>query len=127
MAAVDAKPLTNRKPAAKAEPVNEPFKRALTSCARAMARRPDLEVTFAPDKPGLVTGADGARARLPELTRKPTPRESAVLRGLADSMALKLACHDEAVHRRNAPHDAQARGVFDALEQARVEAIGARR
>jgi len=127
MAAVDAKPLSNRKPAAKAEPANEPFKRALSSCARAMARRPDLDVAFAPDKPGLVTGPDGARARLPEPARKPTPRESAVLRGLADSMALKLACHDEAVHRRNAPHDAQARGVFDALEQARVEAIGARR
>ena len=127
MAAVDAKPLTTRKPAAKAEPLNEPFKRALASCARAMARRSDLEVAFAPDKPGLVTGVDGARARLPEPTRKPTPRESSVLRGLADSMALKLACHDEAVHRRNAPHDAQARGVFDALEQARVEAIGARR
>ena len=126
MATVDVKP-TNRKPAAKAEPANEPFKRALASCARAMARRPDLEVAFAPDKPGLVTGPDGARARLPEPTRKPTARESAVLRGLANSMALKLACHDEAVHRHNAPHDAQSRAVFDALEQARVEAIGARR
>ena len=126
MATVDVKP-TNRKPAAKAEPANEPFKRALASCCRAMARRPDLDVGFAPDKPGLTTGPDGARARLPEPTRRPTARKSAVLRGLANSMALKLACHDEAVHRHNAPHDAQSRAVFDALEQARVEAIGARR
>ena len=127
MPPVDVKPGSNRKPAAKAEPANEPFKRALVSCARAMARRPDLEVGFAPDKPGLTVGPDGARARLPEPGRKPSARDTAILRGLADSMSLKLACHDEAVHRRNAPHDATARAVFDALEQTRVEAIGARR
>jgi len=126
MTTVDAKP-TNRKPPSKGEPANEPFKRALGSCARAMARRPDLEVVFAADKPALARGADGARARLPEPPRRPNPREAAVIRGLADSMALKLACHNEAIHRRQAPHDAASRAVFDALEQARVEAIGARR
>ena len=42
-------------------------------------------------------------------------------------MALRLACHDDAVHRRLAPDGQAARAVFDAVEQARVEAIGARR
>ena len=42
-------------------------------------------------------------------------------------MALRLACHDAAVHRRLAPEAGPARAVFDAVEQARVEAIGARR
>ena len=45
----------------------------------------------------------------------------------ADSIALKLACHDPSVHRRLLPGGQQARAVFDAVEQARVEAIGARR
>ena len=60
---VDVKP-TNRKPPGKAESPAEPFKRALASCTRAMARRPDLEVAFAADKPALVSGPEGARARL---------------------------------------------------------------
>ena len=43
------------------------------------------------------------------------------------SIALKLACHDPKVHRKLMPGNPQARGVFEAVEQARVEAIGARR
>jgi cobaltochelatase CobT len=126
MPPIDVKP-TNRKPAAKAEAANEPFKRAVASCTRALARRPELEVTFAADKPSLLTGAEGAKARLPDPSRKPSPREAAILRGLADSMALRLACHDEGVHRRLAPQNQAARALFDAVEQARVEAIGSRR
>ena len=51
----------------------------------------------------------------------------AIVRGHADSIALKLACHDPKVHRKLMPGNPQARGVFEAVEQARVEAIGARR
>src|SRR5262249_49577555 len=53
--------------------------------------------------------------------------EAALGRGHADSIALKLACHDPGVHRRLVPGGQQARAVFEAVEQARVEAIGARR
>ncbi len=126
MTTVDVKP-TNRKPAAKGEAPSEPFKRAVASCTRAMARHPELEVAFTADKPALVSGPEGSRARLPEPPRRPNPREAAILRGLADSMALRLACHSETIHRRHAPHNAAARALFDAVEQARVEAIGARR
>ena len=81
MSTVDVKP-TNRKPTGKAESPAEPFKRALASCTRAMAHRPDLEVAFAADKPSLVSGPEGARARLPEPPRKPNAREAAILRGV---------------------------------------------
>jgi cobaltochelatase CobT len=126
MATVDVKP-TNRKPGAKPEAANEPFKRALASCARAMSRRPDLEVAFSSDKPALIAGPEGAKARLPEPPRKPTAREAAILRGVADSMSLRLACHSDAIHRRHSPQNPAARALFDAVEQARVEAIGSRR
>src|SRR5262249_16965836 len=53
--------------------------------------------------------------------------DAAIVRGHADSIALKLACHDPKVHRKLMPGNPQARGVFEAVEQARVEAIGARR
>jgi cobaltochelatase CobT len=126
MPTVDVKP-TNRKPGAKPEAANEPFKRALASCTRAMSRHPELEILFAADKPALVVGPEGAKARLPEPPRKPNPRETAILRGLADSMALRLACHSDAIHRRHSPQNQAARALFDAVEQARVEAIGSRR
>ncbi len=127
MSSVDVKPTSNRKPGAKAEAPNEPFKRALASCTRALARHPDLEVAFSADKSALVTGPEGAKARLPEPPRKANPREAAIIRGQADSFALRLACHSDAIHRRHAPQNPAARALFDAVEQARVEAIGSRR
>ena len=110
------------RPGAKEAPT-EPFKRAVTACLRAIAKMPELEVSFAAERPGLAPG----KARLPEPARKMTKRDAAIVRGHADSMALKLACHDPKVHRKLMPGNPQARGVFEAVEQARVEAIGARR
>ncbi len=105
------------------EAPTEPFKRAVTACLRAIAREPELEVAFASERPGLSPG----KARLPEPPRKMSARDAAIVRGHADSIALRVACHDDAVHRRMVPVDPQARSVFDAVEQARVEAIGSRR
>jgi cobaltochelatase CobT len=105
------------------EAPTEPFKRAVTSCLKAIARTPELDVSFAAERPGLAPG----RARLPEPARKMTKRDAAIVRGHADSIALKLACHDPKLHRKLMPGNPQARGVFEAVEQARVEAIGARR
>src|SRR5882757_2853096 len=101
----------------------EPFKRAVAGCMRALARQPELEITFAAERPGMA----GGKARLPEPPRKLNAQDVAIVRGHADSMALKLACHDPAVHRRQMPSGQQGRAVFEAVEQARVEAIGARR
>jgi cobaltochelatase CobT len=105
------------------EAPTEPFKRAVTSCLRAIAKTPELEVTFASERPGIAPG----KARLPEPARKMTRRDAAIVRGHADSIALKLACHDPRVHRKLMPGNPLARGVFEAVEQARVEAIGSRR
>ncbi|HEY3223711.1 MAG TPA: cobaltochelatase subunit CobT [Pseudolabrys sp.] len=110
------------KPTPKESPT-EPFKRAVTGCLRALARKPELEVAFAAERPGLM----GGKVRLPEPPRKLGKTEAAVVRGHADSIALRLACHDQALHRRLQPSGQQARAVFEAVEQARVEAIGARR
>ncbi len=118
---------SNRKPGQPAPAPNEPFKQAVATALRAMAQTRELEVTFAADKPALVGHGEGAKARLPEPPRRMGPAEAAIVRGHADAMALKLALHDEAVHRKIAPANQAARAVFDAVEQARVEAIGARR
>jgi len=110
------------KPAAKESPT-EPFKRAVAGCMRALSRKPDLEISYAAERPGMA----GGKARLPEPPRKLSAQDAAIVRGHADSIALRLACHDPAVHRRQMPSGQQGRAVFEAVEQARVEAIGARR
>ncbi|MER8820434.1 cobaltochelatase subunit CobT [Mesorhizobium sp. M0991] len=101
---------------------NDSFKRAVTVCMRAIAGDKDLEVGFAKDRPALA----GSRARLPELPKKASKADIAITRGLGDSMALKRACHDVRIHTRLAPEGKQARAIYDAVEQARVEAIGSR-
>src|SRR5215471_17950822 len=105
------------------EAPTEPFKRSVAACLKAIARKPELEVGYAAERPGFA----GGKARLPEPPRKLSVGEAAIVRGHADSIALKLACHDPNVHRRLVPGGQQARAVFEAVEQARVEAIGARR
>ena len=96
------------------------FKRAVSICVRALSGDREMEVSFSKEKPSLV----GSRARLPEPPRKPTATDLGVTRGLGDSMALRRACHDTRIHTRLAPEGKQARAIFDAVEQARVEAIG---
>src|SRR5438477_5937145 len=115
---------SNIKPKATAkESPTEPFKRAVTGCLRAIARKPELDVSFAAERPGIISG----KVRLPEPPRKLSRHEAAIVRGHADAIALKLACHDPGVHKKLVPGGQQARAVFEAVEQARVEAIGARR
>ncbi len=101
----------------------EIFKRATAATLRAIAERDDLTVGFGPE----AAGASGTRVRLPNPPRDLPAEETAQLRGAADSMALRMRYHDDAVHSRRAPGGPLARAVFEAVEQARVEALGARR
>jgi cobaltochelatase CobT len=107
--------------AAKPESPMEPFKRALAHAARSLAEQPDLEVVFSGDGPSL----EGHRAVLPNPPKDLAPAEAARIRGLADQMALRLAHHDDAAHARLRPYNAAGAELFEAVEQARVEAIGA--
>jgi cobaltochelatase CobT len=107
----------------KKESPSEPFKRALGLAVRAIAGDHEVRVSYSPGKPEL----NGKNVSLPEPPRVPTPREIAVMRGWADSLALTAAAHDSSIHRRLAPQAGVARGVFEAVERARVEALGSNR
>ena len=98
----------------------EDFKRATAGALRAVAGVPEVQVAFQPGPSGLV----GKRARLPLPTRALPPAEMAKLRGAADSVALRLRHHDDAVHAARSPGPREAKDVYDALEQARVETVG---
>ncbi|WP_334150854.1 cobaltochelatase subunit CobT [Hyphomicrobium sp.] len=105
------------------EAPSEPLKRVIGLTVRAIAGDPEVEVSYGPTKPAL----EGKHVRLAEPSRAPTKGEVAVMRGWADSLALTAACHDESLHRRLAPPPGPAREVFEAVERARVEALGANR
>ncbi|MBU8541031.1 cobaltochelatase subunit CobT [Falsiroseomonas tokyonensis] len=98
----------------------EEFKRATAGAVRAIARQPEVQVAYQPGPSGLA----GKRARLPLPTRALPPAEMAKLRGAADAIALKLRHHDEGVHANRIPARREAREVFDALEDVRVEVVG---
>jgi cobaltochelatase CobT len=99
----------------------ETFRQALTGAARAIAREPELELGFTADQPS----ASGKSVKVPMPGRTLAEREVAEARGFADAAALKLRHHNAALHARGAPADEVARAVFNAAEQARVEALGA--
>ena len=107
----------------KKEAPSEPFKRALALAVRSIAGDSELQVGYGASKPEL----EGKTVTLPEPARLPSRREVAIIRGWADSLALTAAAHDARMHRRLAPGTGLARTVFEAVERARVESLGANR
>ncbi|MBN8608787.1 MAG: cobaltochelatase subunit CobT [Caulobacterales bacterium] len=104
------------------ETPTELFKRALAQSTRALAgAEEELEVTFGSEGPRLSPG----KIVLPHPPRVVSDPEAERIRGQADALALKLAHHDAVKHVRNRPQGADARAVFDAVEEMRVQALGA--
>src|SRR5438045_2691908 len=104
------------------EAPTEPFKRAVTSCLRAIARAPELEVTFAAERPGLAPG----KSRLPEPARKMSMRDAAIVRGHSDSIALKLTCHDPKVQSTDREDQPRHQGPGEVRRSRARPAVGAR-
>ncbi len=104
----------------KNENPSDPFKRAVANAVRSIAGEPELEVTFSPEAPMLR----GKKARLPLPSRSLPAEEVAAVRGAGDGYALKLAYHADSIDREIKPMGGDASAIFDAAEQARVEAIG---
>jgi cobaltochelatase CobT len=101
----------------------EEFRRATGAAMRAISERNDLQATFAPGPAALL----GSEARLPLPSKSLPAPEVAQTRGEADAIALKLRHHNARVHAKECPKSPLARDVFNAVEQARYEAIGSRK
>jgi cobaltochelatase CobT len=100
----------------------EAFRQALAGASRALARDGEVEVAFSADAPS----AQGKSIKAPLPGRSLDQRAVAEARGFADAAALKLRHHNQLLHSRNRPAEDVARAVFDAAEQARCEALGAK-
>src|SRR5215472_6319079 len=104
------------------DPLNRRFEQALAHATRALAGRRGLKVVFGAYEARLAE----ATAFLPHATVSLGSAETQRLRGQADSLALRQAYHDPAVHARYRPRGERARVLFDAMEDARYHALGAR-
>jgi cobaltochelatase CobT len=101
----------------------DPFKKALADATRTLAEDFDMTVTYSVDPAGM--SREGIR--LPQVTRRMTQSEVMLARGTADAFALKRKFHNEATAARYAPQGPLAREIFEAMETARCEAMGARK
>ena len=100
----------------------DPFKKALAEATKVMADDPEISVTYSVDPPGMTDDS----VRLPQISRRMTREEVLRARGTADAFALRLKYHDPVTHIRYAPPGQMARDIYEAMETARCEAIGAR-
>lgn len=107
-------------------PINDnpadPFKKALSEATKTLANDSDLGVSFSVDPPGMTND----QVRLPQVTRRMTRDEVLLARGTADAFALRRRFHNPATSNRYLPQGNMARDLYDAMETARCEAMGAR-
>ena len=99
----------------------DPFKKALSEATKVMANDPELSVTFSVDP----SGASDQNIRLPQISRRMTREEVLLARGTADALALRHKYHDAVTFNRYVPQGQVARDIYDAMETARCEAVGA--
>ncbi|MCE2563840.1 cobaltochelatase CobT-related protein [Komagataeibacter sp. FNDCF1] len=104
----------------------ERFKRATVGAVRAMGGQAQTEVSFLNGPVPSGVSVTGSHVRLPHPSRRMTDAEMTRMRGAADAAALRLRHHDTGLHDRARPPAGEAREVYDTLEQARVESLGAR-
>ena len=100
----------------------DPFKKALAEATKVMANDAELNVTYSVDPAGL----SGDSLRLPQVSRRMSRQEVLLARGTADALAMYRKYHDAGVHTRYAPPGDMARDLYEAMETARCEAMGAR-
>jgi cobaltochelatase CobT len=105
---------------------NETFKDANAAALRALAGKKDIDIVYtaAETADRKLALTQPGKARLPVPSIKLGAKEKGVMRGAADAEGLRMKLHNSALHRRLAPQDKDARAVFDALEQARIEVLG---
>ncbi|MDB5725608.1 MAG: cobaltochelatase CobT [Novosphingobium sp.] len=96
------------------------FKSALTGAARALAHEAEVEVNWTADNASQT----GNSFRVPTPSRSLPRAQAMEARGFADSFALRLRYHNEALHGRHAPAEPMARACYDAVELVRYEALG---
>lgn len=88
-----------------------------------MGHAKDLEVQYGQSTPGLTAET----AHLPTPQANMSPEAMSRFRGMSDALSLRLRHHDAETHQANMPDGADARRIYEAVEQVRCEALGTQR
>ena len=108
---------------AAAEDRFERFRRTTGATVRAIARKAELSVEFGAEESGLK----GTEISLPLPSRELALEERSHVRGEADAIALRIRHHNPTLYARRRPGGPIGRAIYEALEQTRCEALGAKR
>ena len=86
-----------------------------------MANDSDLSISYSVDPAGQTADS----IRLPQVSRRMTHEEVLLARGTADAFALRHKFHSPKTAARYMPQGQMAKDLYDAMETARIEAVGA--
>ncbi|SHG62061.1 cobaltochelatase CobT subunit [Cognatiyoonia sediminum] len=100
----------------------DPFKKALAEATKVIADDPELSVSYSVDPAGQTSDT----IRLPQVSRRMTRDEVLLARGTADAFALRHKFHDEVTAAKYMPQGQMAKDLYEAMETARIEAVGAK-
>ena len=99
---------------------DEMLERRISAAYKAIVGNPQMDISFGANNEGTSVGTS---ARLP----RPKSKSYADIqnaRGEADFLAFKHRFHNPRLHAKNTPNDEDQALLFNALEDARIEAVG---
>ena len=105
------------------EATSDLLKRVTAAACKALTGKPEISVQFGHSGASL----NGDMVSLPTPPPQVNKETLIKLRGISDALALRRQYHNETVHKRHQPNGAEARAIYDAVEQVRCESLGARR
>jgi len=105
------------------EPPSDLLKRVTASACKAISGKPEINVQYVHSRASLSEETVNLPSPPPQLSKANLVK----LRGISDTQALRLRHHNETIHKRHTPQGAEARAIFDALEQTRCESLGSLR
>ena len=98
----------------------EIFKKSISSTLKAISENKNLNISFGND----IDEKDLNEITLPFPSVQLEDMEKNEIRGVADSLALKIKYHDEEIHYSAKPKSKSANKIFNTVESARYESLG---
>ncbi|MFP4312728.1 MAG: cobaltochelatase CobT-related protein [Alphaproteobacteria bacterium] len=102
----------------------EEFKNVTSATLRTLSGHKELEPSYNAGEAPIGQVGSLTAPRLPLPDHNMNPESVKLVRGCADAYALKIAHHNQKLHWNEIPADTKAKAAFEALEQARCEALG---
>ena len=97
------------------------FKKALTVTIKSISKNDNVEVNFVNETPSI----EGNFINITEPNLTSIKKNLTYLRAEADSLALEFRLHSKEIHKNFIVENETSNEIFNAVEQARIEAKGA--